>query len=193
MDDYGPEHWETLYQESRTPWDAGMVPAAVRDYVTRCAELGRVLVPGCGSGYEAGYFATAGSQVAAIDFSPAAVARARHVTRGSGAVVRLADFFELSVEPFDFVYERAFLCALPPRLRRDWAATMARLIRGGGQLAGFFFIDPDATVGPPFGVSSAGLAELLEQHFLLVDDLPSSGSLPVLGDRERWHVWQRRD
>jgi SAM-dependent methyltransferase len=192
VDDYGPDHWEKLYQERRTPWDAGTVPAAVRDYATRCVELGRVLVPGCGSGYEAGYFAAAGGQVLAIDFSPAAVARARQVTRGSGAVVRLADFFELSAGPFDLVYERAFLCALPPHLRRDWPATMARVVRSGGRLAGLFFIDPAAADGPPFGISPTSLARLLEEDFLLVEDLPATGSLPVFGGRERWQVWQRR-
>ncbi|UCC14351.1 MAG: methyltransferase domain-containing protein [Gammaproteobacteria bacterium] len=192
MDYYGPDHWETLYQEARTPWDAGTVPDALRQYVSRRGKPGRVLVPGCGSGYEAAFFATAGSKVLAIDFSPSAVARARRITRGSGAVIQLADFFELDSAPFDCVYERAFLCALPPRLHRNWANTMARLVRSGGQLAGLFFIDPAATDGPPFGMSSTGLAKLLEDDFALVEDLPSGGSLPVFENRERWQVWERK-
>lgn len=45
----------------------------------------------------------------------------------------------------DGIYERTFLCSLPPECWPDYAARMARLLRPGGVLAGIFYYgtDPD--------------------------------------------------
>ena len=129
--------------------------------------------------------------VTAADFSPAAVDRARRIVRDSGARVIQADYFEFDETGFDLIYERAFMCALPPRLRQPWARCCARMLAPGGLLIGLFFTDPSAADGPPFGISRGALASLLAEDFSLEDDRPSSGSLPVFLDRERWRVWRR--
>jgi SAM-dependent methyltransferase len=149
----------------------------------------RVLVPGCGSGYEVQAFAAHGDDVLGIDFADAAIERARKLA----LPVRKADFFALDEPPFDLVYERTFLCALPRRLWPQWGAQVSRLVRPGGQLAGFFFFD-DNERGPPFGISMPALRALLEGNFSLKEDLPvpSEESVPVLAGKERWQVWERR-
>jgi len=189
----GPEHWEALYLEGRMPWDAGGVPAELETFVD-AGPIGRqVLVPGCGSAYEAARLAGAGSQVLAVDFSAAAVARARAVTAGSGAVILQADFFELDGRRYDLIYERAFMCSLMPDRRLDWARQCARLLQPGGRLAGLFFTDAEASDGPPFGITDADLQTLLSRWFLRLEDRASTGSLPVFVDRERWQVWARNE
>ena len=135
----GPEHWEALYLEGRMPWDAGGVPAELETFVDAGPIGLQVLVPGCGSAYEAALLAGAGSQVLAIDFSAAAVARARAVTAGSGAVIMQADFFELDGRRYDLIYERAFMCALTPDRRLDWARQCARLLQAGRPPGGTVF------------------------------------------------------
>lgn len=192
MQRYGPDHWEVLYRENRIPWDTGRVPEGLERYLATEPAPGRALVPGCGSCYEAARLAHAGMEVVAIDFSPAAVGRALEITRGSGARVMEADFFTLEAGMFDLVYERAFMCAMPPDLRIAWARKCAELLVPNGLLLGFFFIDPTATDGPPFGISQGGLADLLEADFRLEEDRISEGSLPVFSGRERWQVWKRR-
>lgn len=187
----GPEHWENLYLEGRTPWDAGGVPKEMEDYLSGNPPGPRALVPGCGSAYEAGRLATSGYQVLAVDFSPAAVARARAVTAGSGAVIMEADFFDLAGRRYDLIYERAFMCALTPERRPDWARQCARLLAPGGHLAGLFFTDPEAADGPPFGIGDAQLEDLLRPWFRRLEDRASCGSLPVFVGRERWQLWQR--
>lgn len=189
----GPGHWENLYREGRTPWDAGGVPPEMERYLAGRPRGLRALVPGCGSAYEAGRMAVLGYQVLAVDFSPAAVVRARTVTAGTGAVILEADFFALAGRRYDLIYERAFMCALAPDQRADWAAQCARLMRTGGHLAGLFFTDPEATDGPPFGIDDAALGTLLHPWFRRLEDRPSSGSLPVFVGRERWQVWQRTE
>jgi thiopurine S-methyltransferase len=191
-DYYGPQHWENLYREGRMPWDAGGVPAELANYLARRTNAGRALVPGCGSGYEAVTLAAAGFDVLAIDFSAAAVARAREVTAGSSARVEVSDFFDLADGSFRFVYERAFLCALPPSRRADWARQCAGLMPAGGRLAGYFFLGPTPADGPPFAIPAGELAALLEGSFERLEDSPVEAPLPVFGDAERWQVWQRR-
>ena len=191
--DYGPAHWEALYREGRMPWDAGGVPADLAAHLRRFPARGRALVPGCGSGYEAAALAAAGYDVLAIDFSAAAVARARAVCAGSGVRLALADFFMLADDDLQLIYERAFLCALPPSLRGDWASRCASLLAPGGLLAGFFFIGETPTAGPPHAIPATALAELLGPSFERLDDRPSGQPLPVFGEAERWQVWRRRD
>ena len=55
-----------------------------------------VLIPGCGSAYEALWLAQAGWPVKAIDFSPSAVAAAREQLGEHADVVEQADFFAYS-------------------------------------------------------------------------------------------------
>jgi SAM-dependent methyltransferase len=150
-------------------------------------------VPGCGSGYEVRLFAERGDKVLGIDFADAAVERTRQTLGRFADRVRKADFFALDEAPFDLVYERTFLCALPRRLWPQWAARLPALVRPDGLLAGFFFFD-DNERGPPFGIASERLHQLLDGNFELIEDapIPPPQSVPVLAGRERWQVWKRR-
>ena len=91
------------------------------------------------------------------------------------------------------VYERAFLCALPRPRWPDWARRMAELVRPGGELAGFFYMN-DNERGPPFGVSYEMLSALRGSAFELIENqpVPAAESLPVFEGREIWQVWKRR-
>jgi len=169
------------------------VPPALRDWLEKSGSGKRVLVPGCGSGYEIRAFADRGHDVVAIDFSDAAIEAARRVLGKLADRVRKADFFALDEAPFDLVYERAFLCALPRRLWSDWARRMGELVRPGGELAGFFYLD-DNERGPPFGTDRDELNKLLGAEFALEEEMkiPTEQSLPVFKGKEVWQVWKRR-
>ena len=186
------DFWESRYRDHVTPWDAGKVPDALRNYAKRIRSGSRILIPGCGSAYEAGYLAENGFDVLAIDFSPAAVELAKKNLSRFGDIVRLADFFEFDYgKPYEVIYERAFLCALPPRMWPQYAPRMAQLLRPGGELAGFFFFR-ETEKGPPFGTTPEALHALLEPHFDLVEDRMATDSIPVFQDAEHWQVWRKR-
>jgi len=199
LDPAGPEFWDARFREGFTPWDAGRVPAALEAFLAREPAPARVLVPGCGSGYEVAALAAAGHDVLAIDFSPAAVEAARRVLGPLGRLVVQGDFFAHEagdfdahrLGAFDLVYERAFLCALPRRLWERWAARVAEVLRPGGRLAGFFFWSDDER-GPPFGLRAGELERLLEPGFERIDDAAVADSIPVFAGRERWQIWLRR-
>jgi SAM-dependent methyltransferase len=186
-----PEFWEKRFNEGFTPWDAGEAPAALAQFLKAGPRGQRVLIPGCGSGYEVRAFAEAGFEVVAIDFAPAAIERARKILGPLAQLVRLEDFFKFDPGgPFDLVYERAFLCALPRRLWPRYSPRVVDLLRPGGRLAGFFFFD-DKERGPPFGLKSGELETLLEKHFDRTADAAVSDSIPIFVGKERWQVWTR--
>ena len=128
----------------------------------------------------------------ALDFSPAAIDKAREILADWPGELLCADFFNFAAAaPYDVVYERASLCALPRKLWPGYGPRLAELVRPGGLLAGFFFFS-DEPKGPPFGTSPEALAEMLAPWFELVEDAPAAASIPVFAGAERWQVWRRR-
>ena len=188
-----PEFWDVRFNADFTPWDQGGIPQSLERYVAQHPALRRVLIPGCGAAREVRFFSGLGWDVSAIDFSPAAVQRARHLLGPLGELVHEEDFFgaRLGAEHFDVIYERAFLCALPRRLWPEWAARTAHLVPPDGRLIGFFFFDANEK-GPPFGISRDELAGLLTPHFDLIEDVAPTDSIGIFAGKERWQVWQRR-
>ena len=192
QDSSKPDFWETRYRDHVTPWDAGGVPQSLQRFSLSIPPGARILIPGCGSAYEAYYLAENGFDVVAIDFSPAAVELARTNLACFGDIVRLADFFDFDPgQAFDVIYERAFLCALPRIIWGGYPRRCAQLLKPGGVIAGFFFF-ADTPKGPPFGTSPAELGALLGTQFERIDDQPVSDSIEVFAGKERWQIWRRR-
>ena len=189
-----PGFWDLRYEARFAPWDAARVPQRLRAFLAGRAPEGNVLVPGCGSARDVALFAESGWSVLGIDFSAAALAAAQAAIGAHAARLRLGDFFAPIAEaPFALVYERAFLCALPRRLWRDWGKRVAELVGPGGLLAGFFYFD-EGDRGPPFALhSQSELDALLDESFERVEDEPVADSIPVFQGKERWQVWRRRE
>ena len=192
QDSSRPDFWDTRFRGGVTPWDAGDSPAFLKQWLGKRAPC-RVLIPGCGTGYEVRLFAQHGHQVLAIDFSDAALEAASTELGQLSSLVRKADFFAFDGGRFDLVYERAFLCALPRRLWADWARRVAELVRPGGDLAGFFYLD-DNERGPPFGVAPHALRALLGDDFELIEEqaIAAAESIPVFKGKEVWQLWRRK-
>jgi SAM-dependent methyltransferase len=191
-DPNSPAFWDERFERGFMPWDQAGVPSAFRSFAEKHPGAA-VLIPGCGSAYEAVLLARQGNPVRAIDFSPAAVAAAQQQLGEQYApLVEQADFFAYE-PPFTpaWIYERAFLCALPLARRADYAERMAALLPAGGLLAGFYFIGATPK-GPPFGIERAELDALLTPHFELIEDEAVQDSIAVFAGRERWLTWRRR-
>lgn len=184
--------WDERFKKGYTPWDQGGVPQAFLAFAARTPARPPVLIPGCGSAHEALWLAHAGWDVRAIDFAADAAAAARQHLGEHAVVVEQADFFTYT-PPFvpGWIYERAFLCALPPAQREAYVQRMAELLPEQGLLAGFFFVGATPK-GPPFGMDRIELDALLAPYFELVEDEPVGDSLPVFAGRERWMTWRRR-
>jgi hypothetical protein len=190
-DPLSPQFWDERFEGAFTPWERGGAPLALRRFVASSRPL-VTLVPGCGSAHELALMCEAGWDATAIDFSSAAVARARALAGPWADRIVQADFFAYEPpRPLDLVYEQAFLCALPrarwPEVARRWNALLGQ----GGLLAGYVFFD-DAAKGPPFGIDRTRLDELLGGAFDCVADEAVEDSIPVFAGKERWMVWRKR-
>lgn len=186
-----PDFWTTCYAAGKTPWDFGGVPAALKSFLARSSAPGSVLIPGCGSGYEVQAFHTAGYDVTAIDFSPAAYDQAKRVLGVLAERVILGDFFTHDFEQrrFDLIYERTFLCSMPPSRWPDYTNRMADLLSAGGRLIGVFLYAQKPTPGPPYPLTDKQAQDLFQRHFRLVRTELMTDSLPLFHAMERWQEW----
>jgi len=139
-------------------------------------------------------FHKAGHEVAAIDFSPVAVDLAKHALGALEGKIILGDFFasDFGSKRFDLVYERTFLCSLPPSAWKDYVSRVAQLLSVGGKLVGFFFYGNEPEP-PPYPLSDRRAIELLDKQFQLVRNEAVSDSVPMFAGMERWQEWSRRD
>lgn len=185
------EFWDSRYSAGKTPWDFGGIPAALQSYLIT-ARPGRVLIPGCGSGYEVRAFHERGWDVLAVDYSPDGIERARQVLGALADKVVLADFFTHNFEAhrFNVVYERTFLCSMPPAEWPKYARRVAELLVDGGKLVGFFFYGHEDD-GPPYPLTEADARALFAGKFTRIVDEPVADSLPLFAGRERWQVWEK--
>jgi hypothetical protein len=154
----------------------------------------KVLIPGYGQDYRTvDAFQRAGHRVTAIDFSPIAVESTNRALRKTGVKIILGDFFSYNFEaaPFDLIYERTFLCSLPPSLWKNYAARVAQLLSPGGMLAGFFFYG-DELDPPPFPLTESKASELFGGRFELKTSEPVTDSLSIFAGKEKWQEWQLR-
>ncbi|MEN9478615.1 MAG: hypothetical protein RLZZ298_10 [Pseudomonadota bacterium] len=187
-----PDFWCKRFGAGTTPWDAGKVPAAFADFIARQAAPCNTLIPGCGSAWEAGHLAEHAWPVTALDFSPVAVDAAREILGNAPVDLVCDDFFSfIPRRPYQLIYERAFLCALPRKLWADWGKRVAELLPSGGLLAGYFFLC-EQPKGPPFGILPDQLDELLATNFERIEDAAVNDSIAVFLGKERWQVWRRR-
>ncbi|MDE2291841.1 MAG: methyltransferase domain-containing protein [Elusimicrobia bacterium] len=184
--------WDERYAAGRMPWDQAAVPRAFADYLARAGAPRRALVPGCGSGYELRALHDAGWSAVGVDYSREAVARAQARLGPLAPCVHCADFFaeDCTEGAFDLVYERTFLCALPPALWPGYGLRMRRLVRPGGVLCGFFFFGPEDEP-PPHPLAPGELEQLLGPGFERIENAPVEDSLPLYEGKERWQVWRR--
>jgi SAM-dependent methyltransferase len=188
------QFWDERFEKNFLPWDEGQTPQPLIDWLeaTQPARGTRALIPGAGSAYEVQTFQAFGCDPLAIDISAAAVAKAREVLGPLASKVMQADAFTVvPSEPFDLVYERAFLCALPPDLHGKWSEAVHRWLAPGGVLAGFFYLRESGTPkGPPFAITPDVLASYL-QGFALQQDVAHDTRLRAFDGGVRWQVWQR--
>ncbi|MGH8688843.1 MAG: methyltransferase domain-containing protein [Burkholderiales bacterium] len=167
------EFWEQRFAEGNTPWDRGASNPQLRAWISSGKlKPCRILVPGCGSGWEVVELALAGFEVTGLDYSDRAIARAHRNLKDAGVDATLvqADAFEWAPDrPFDAIYEQTSLCALYPDHWREYADQLHRWLAPGGRLFALFLqlLRPDAAQGfvqgPPYHCDINGMRALLPE------------------------------
>jgi SAM-dependent methyltransferase len=187
--------WESRYRTGATGWDRGGVSPALAGWLAR-DELpqGRVLVPGCGHGYEVLALAEAGHYVTAVDIAaPAVMSLMGQLTdAGLHAKVIQADLLNWTpAEPFDAIYEQTCLCALHPEQWQAYAERLAGWLVPGGKLFALF-MQTGRVGGPPYHCEMADMRELFPDSLWIWPEQSSTEVAHPNGLHELAHVLIRR-
>ncbi|MEE9304000.1 MAG: methyltransferase domain-containing protein [Thiotrichaceae bacterium] len=158
--------WENFYQTGSTGWDRGQSSENLNywldnDLLKPC----RILVPGCGNGYEVLKLAKLGFDVVAIDIAPSAISNLSTALNKENlkAELVLGDFFSWQPEaPFDAVFEQTSLCALSPDMWAEYEAQLHQWLKPQGKLFAQF-MQTGREGGPPYH------CELTDMHDLFSD------------------------
>ena len=187
--------WERLYREGETPWEKGAPHPALIQWLEKNPLSGRVLVPGCGLGYDVRALAVAGAEVLGLDIAPFAVAAARAFPRYGQESYVLGDLFDPGIvrHKFDWIFEHTCFCAIRPDRREEYASRVADLIEPGGCLLAIFFLNPDHDEpGPPYGCNLNELEALFSPNFELVSERHDLPTYPGREGREILRLLVRR-
>ena len=145
--------WESRYQAGTTGWERGATSKNLNYWLdSNLLKPCRILVPGCGNGYEVLTLAKLGFDVVAIDIAPSAISNLQGMLDKEGlkAELVLADFFDWSPKtPFDAIFEQTSLCALPSELWEKYEAQLHRWLQPKGKLYAAF-MQTGKEGGPPF-------------------------------------------
>ena len=187
--------WEDRWHNEETPWDLGGATPALVAWAKENDVAGkRVLVPGCGRGYDAHFLAKKGAIVTAVDLSEKAIAAARATHPGSRVDWRQGDVTALEErDTYDLVWEYTCLCALDRALLDAFIACMHRVLVPGGAYFGLtFHTVHDPEHGPPFQIKPEALRALLGAHFEIeaLEADTTRSVKPRLG-AEMWFVARR--
>jgi SAM-dependent methyltransferase len=188
--------WDNCYRENNTPWDKNLPSPPLTGWVRKHKPQGRALMPGCGLGHDVVMLADAGVDILGLDISATAIDRGEALYPAYKERLVRGDLFDLPnywLGTFDYVFEHTCLCALPVDWRPRYRHAVAAALKPGGLLVGVWFINPDmdpGESGPPFGISTAELAELFQGWKVIEDYVPES-AFPGRAGRERVRVLQK--
>jgi methyl halide transferase len=159
-------YWNNRYEAEETGWDLKTISPPLKAYIDQLTDKNlRILIPGCGSGYEADYLLKQGFQdVTVIDFAPLAVEKMQSYTSVNQSInIICADFFTHTGE-YDLILEQTFFCAIDPSLRPKYVQKMSELLAENGKLVGLLF-EVQFPKNPPFGGSKEEYENLFLKKF----------------------------
>jgi thiopurine S-methyltransferase len=167
--------WERRWADGQIAFHKDAVNEGLLRHAQRAfPPSGRVLVPLCGKSLDLGWLVDQGYEVHGIELVEQAVAaffEARCVEpeiveeawgrayRSDRITIHLANLFDvdlLALGPFQGIWDRAALIALPPRDRLGYLARLRQLVEAGAtHLLESLAYESETMTGPPFSVPDA--------------------------------------
>ena len=162
--------WLSRWKNGRTGWHQLSGNTALKKFWPRLASGSRVLVPLCGKSPDLLWLAQQGYIVTGVELSELAVrgffdeSGIRFEIKKAGGLIWFhglehaitivcGDYFLFSDKPFDALYDRASLVALPPEVRPAYIQHTKSLLKpDAAQLLLTLEYDQSKADGPPFSV-----------------------------------------
>ena len=164
--------WNNKYLNKEDGWDIGSPTPVFMDYSSKLASKSKILVPGCGRGYDALYLSSKCHNVDALDFSSVALdflSKKTHNLKNNLNIIN-ADFFSLSQKynnVYDYIFEYTFFCAIDPLLRKDYSQKCSSLLKKNGKIIAIFLPlkNINNNTAPPFQVTINHVHEFFSDNF----------------------------
>lgn len=163
------DYWNDLYKKNDIGWDVGKASSPLAAYIDQLTNKDvKILIPGCGNGYEAEYLLKSGfTDITLIDIAPALTEQLKERFKNNEDHIHIitGDFFEHTGE-YDLILEQTFLSALDPSLREAYANQLNNLLKPGGKVAGVLF-SKHFDDNPPHGGSIEEYKNLFGEKFII--------------------------
>lgn len=163
------EDWLNRWEEGRIGWHEPGGNQALKAHWPSLPAGSRVLVPLCGKSVDLVWLADRGLDVTGVELSPVAIEAFfaeqrlaferregvldRYTARDLPLSIACGDFFEFTDEPFDAVFDRGALVAMPRDMRPEYARRVDALLRPTPfRLVVTLEYEQSRVAGPPFAV-----------------------------------------
>lgn len=166
MDFLSADFWSDRYSQSHTGWDLAEISPPLKAYFDQLSDQSlRILIPGCGFGYEGIYLWKKGYyHVSMLDFASEPIQKIQdQCPEFPVSQLFVEDFFQ-HTGVYDLIIEQTLFCAIDPSLRKSYAEKISELLVPGGKLVGLLF-DRQFEGGPPFGGTKDEYISYFQEHF----------------------------
>lgn len=189
------DYWNERYAKGQTGWDLGTASPPLEEYIKQLTNKDlKILLPGCGNGYEALLMAELGfTNLTVLDIAPLAVEQLQNRLRNYQTVRILCEDFFTHQDQYDLILEQTFFCALPPSMRKQYVQKMAELLAPQGKLVGLLFASEFDKAGPPFGGTTEEYLQLFNPYFVDAILTPCHNSFRPRQGNELFVKWVKKD
>lgn len=160
------EFWSKRYKEGKTGWDLGAPSTPLVEYFDQLKDQSiKILIPGCGNGYEAEYLFNKGfTNVYLMDLSDQPLkAFKKRVPEFPDEHILHCNIFDHD-DKYDLIVEQTLFCAIDPKLREKYITKVSTLLNPGGKYVGVLF-DRHFEGGPPYGGDKQEYESYLDKYF----------------------------
>jgi len=173
LNEYDSEFWNNKYLNNEHRWDIGKNTPFFIEQEKSFKNNSKIMIPGCGLGHDAIYFAQKKHFVDAVDFSMFAIDHINKISKNLNIAINaindnfftLDDFYN---DKYDYIVEYTFFCAINPIERYKYAKKCYDLLKVGGALKGIFLpLNAETASNPPFHVSLEEINKLFGKLFYI--------------------------
>lgn len=192
------DFWEELYRNNTVAWDLRTPTPAFIDLLNSEYFLNKkkMLVVGCGYGYDAIEAAKKGFNVTALDFSETAIEFAKTLAGKEKVSVNflVEDFFNLNtsfLNSFEIIFDYVTYCAIDPTRRKEYADKISQLLKPEGLFAIILFPVENRVGGPPFAVDVNEATNFFSEKLELIISTDKINSIKPRKGRELLQIYRK--
>jgi len=184
-------NWEQRYRDQNTPWTLNQVSPPIKAYFDQYKLTGKILIPGCGTGFEAQYLYDLGYDVYVLDISQTAIETFKtKFPNFPEDRIYCQDFFDHH-QNYDLILEQTFFCALLPELRKNYVEQTSKLLSNNGKLIGLFFEGEGKDTKPPFKLPMETYKTLFKTKFITQNIEPCYNSIKPRQGSELFFIFDK--